>query len=207
MRQGRSRTPAPHSTPEAAPRTYVHDSPTRSAVLNAFLHELGGTGSTPLGVAVYDEHTLAPRLIECARRHMPSMLVTAGGAETAMAFAEQFPAIANERAARMYVRQAARVTGELGTIARDYESHRAQAGMPEQDDRLASCIMAAFAGRMLAYMEQRLGPHVREDVRAELQKLTSEERAAVRRPAARMIQTPGGSEQTRDRTDPASAKG
>jgi hypothetical protein len=207
MRQGRSRTHAPHSTPEGSPRTYLYDSPTCSPVLNAFLHELGAAGSTPLQVAVYDEHTLAPRLIECARRHMPSMLVVAGGAETAMVFAEQFPSITNERAARMYLRQAARITGELGAIARDYESHRGQVGAQEQDDRLASCIMAAFAGRILAYMERRLGPHVRENVRAELEQLASKAQAPVRRRAARTIQTPGGSGEAQDHTDPASAKG
>jgi hypothetical protein len=175
-------------------RAYLHDTPTRSPVLNALLHELGENGLIAVNVAVYDEHTLAPALLECARRYIAPMIAM-GDAELALTFADQFPPIAGESAAGLYLRQAAHVAGELGAIARDYASHRAQARTAEHDDRLASCIMAAFAGRMLAYAERRLGPHVRREVRAELKRLTSQERTAARRPAVRALQAAGGAGQ------------
>lgn len=191
-RRGRDAAPASKAM-NAEPRAYVHDTPTRSPVLNAFLHELRGDALIPVDVAVYDEHTLAPALLECARRYIAPMIAM-GDADLALTFAEQFPPIVGEAAARMYLRQAARVAGELGAMARDYAAHRDQAQAAQHDDRLASCIMAAFAGRMLAYAARRLGPHVRRDVRAELQRLTSEERAASRRPAGRTLQTPGSAD-------------
>src|SRR5262245_52971203 len=81
-RRGKDIPPA-SAVMKAEPRVYVHDTPTRSPVLNALLHELGGNGLIPANVAVYDEHTLAPALLECARRHIAPMIAI-GDAELAL---------------------------------------------------------------------------------------------------------------------------
>src|SRR4051812_603760 len=53
-------SPAPPDAASNAPRRYVHEGPTRSLVLNAFLHELGQPGLVPANCSVFNEHTLAP---------------------------------------------------------------------------------------------------------------------------------------------------
>ena len=119
------------------------------------------------------------------------MLSATGDVEKAMFFATEIPSITNERAARFYLRRLVGVTGELGAIACDYKNHRGRLGAPEQDDRSANCIMAACAGRMVAYAARLLGAHVRDDVRVELERLTSEEHASVRRRGSSVLRTPG----------------
>jgi len=160
---------------------YLRDAPTGSPVLNAFLHQFGAGDLVPATVAVPDEHRLAPRMVECARRHLAGMLIAGGDAETGLFFASEIPPITSEHAARMYVRQAAACAeSELGAIARDYEEHRGRRNALERDDRLGSAIMAAFAGRLLAYATRLIGSQVREDVRTALSRLTSVNRVPVR---------------------------
>src|SRR5262245_13835619 len=59
-------------------RNYLHRGPTRSPVLNAFLHAYGDPGLIAGMVSIPDEHLLAPRLVELARRYWPKMLLAAG---------------------------------------------------------------------------------------------------------------------------------
>ena len=189
-RRGRQR---PHAAATAAPRVYLHEEPTGSPVLNAFLHQFGAGDLVPADVAVFDEHRLAPRLVECARRQLASMLAAGGDAETGLFFAGEIPPITSAHAARMYLRQAAAAgEGELGAIARDYEEHRRREGAPEHDDRLGSAIMAAFAGRLLSYATRILGTRVREDVRASLGKLTSAGKGPTRHRSVSAPRTPSG---------------
>lgn len=173
-------------------REYLHRGPTRSLILNAFLSELGGRAIAPVNATVYNEHTLAPRLVELARQRLPSMLLASGQTEAGLLLAARLKPIENERAARLFLRQAAQQGSDLGAIARDYEAARGRAGAPEQDDLHASCIMAAFAGRMIALAERLLGPHVRDEVRDELSQWTSEGTAATRRRRVSAPLAPGG---------------
>jgi hypothetical protein len=149
--------------------------------LNAFLHELGWPGLVPVDAVVLNEHELAPRLFERARRYIVRQLMITGHTDAALALAPLLKPGPNARAARLYIRHAAQSRGALGAIARDYEEHRRQSGLPEEDDRLASCIMAAFAARWLAYAEGQLGPHVRDEVRSALGELLSEGKVPARR--------------------------
>src|SRR5262245_61406212 len=84
-RRGKDCPPA-SAVMKTEPRVYVYDTPTRSPVLNALLHEFGGSGLVPAKVAVYDEHALAPALFECARRYIAPMIAI-GDAELALTFA------------------------------------------------------------------------------------------------------------------------
>lgn len=203
-RERRTRPAAP-ATPDAAvnpqgvasasaAREYLHREPTRSAVLNAFLNALGGEELVPAEVDVLNEHTLAPRLVELARRRLVAMLLATGKSDVGLVLATEMPPIANERAARLFMRQACHVRsnvgGGLGAVARDYAIHRRRSGAPEHDDHRASCIMATFAGQMTAMAEQLLGSHVRDDVRAELSLLTSQGSAPARRMRARDLRAP-----------------
>ncbi|WP_437961265.1 hypothetical protein WME76_17600 [Sorangium sp. So ce119] len=176
-----------------AAREYLHAEPTRSPVLNAFLGELGAEGRAlvPASVHVFDEHTLAPRLVELARQRVVSMLLAVGRTDVALTLA-QMPPIANERAARLFMRQAVHVGGDLGEITRDYGRHYRRSGSPDHDDQRAGCIMATFAGRLIAMAEKLLGAHVRAEVRAELERLTSQGSPPARRTRASELRTPQG---------------
>ncbi|WP_437291921.1 hypothetical protein [Sorangium sp. So ce406] len=184
---------APSADAPRAAREYLHAEPTRSPVLNAFLGELGAEGRAlvPASVHVFDEHTLAPRLVELARQRVVSMLLAVGRTDVALTLA-QMPPIANERAARLFMRQAVHVGGDLGAITRDYGRHYRRSGSPDHDDQRAGCIMAAFAGRLIAMAEKLLGPHVRAEVRAELERLTSQGSPPARRTRASELRTPQG---------------
>lgn len=202
-RAARPLTPArPDAGPSAPPggspaagaaREYLHAEPTRSPVLNAFLSELGAEGRAlvPANVHVFHEHTLAPRLVELARQRVVSMLLAVGRTDVALTLA-QMPPIANERAARLFMRQAVHVGGDLGAITRDYGRHYRRSGSPDHDDQRAGCIMATFAGRLIAMAEKLLGPHVRAEVRAELDRLTSQGSPPARRTRASELRAPQG---------------
>ncbi|WP_437594309.1 hypothetical protein [Sorangium sp. So ce1000] len=204
-RRARSARPGPHAKPAAGPhpssgpstagsaREYLHAAPTRSPVLNAFLSELGTEGGAlvPASVHVFDEHALAPRLVELARQRVVSMLLAVGRTEVALTLA-QMPSITNERAARLFMRQAVHVGGDLGAITRDYARHYRRSGAPEHDDQRAGCIMAAFAGRLSAMAEKLLGPHVRAELRTGLEALTSQGSRPARRTRASELRAPQG---------------
>ncbi|WP_437518049.1 hypothetical protein [Sorangium sp. So ce1099] len=193
-RPGASADPAPTGAPAAGgAREYLHAEPTRSPVLNAFLNELGDGGKAlvPAGVHVFDEHALAPRLVEIARQRVTSMLLAVGRTDVALTLS-QMPPIANERAARLFMRQAVHVGGDLGAITRDYGRHYRRSGSPDRDDQRAGCIMATFAGRLIAMAEKLLGPHMRADVQAALEKLTSQGSPPARRTRASELRAPQG---------------
>jgi hypothetical protein len=168
------------------PATYLHDRPTRSRVLNAFLHELGGASLVREEVHVPDEHTLAPRLLERARTYLGPLAAAAGWAEGALRIAEETVPITNELAARRFLRWArgAGGPGALAAIADDYAKHRRRAGAPEADDLLGAAIMAAFAGRLVAYAERLLGPRVRTEVKKTLEGFIEGARGRARRARA-----------------------
>ncbi|WP_437821244.1 hypothetical protein [Sorangium sp. So ce1078] len=202
-RSARRQAPAvpdagPHAPPGGTPtagsaREYLHAAPTRSPVLNAFVNELGTERGelVPPNVHVFDEHTLAPRLVEIARQRVVSMLLAVGRTDVALTLA-QMPPIANERAARLFMRQAVHVGGDLGAITRDYARHYRRSGSPDRDDQRAGCIMATFAGRLSAMAEKLLGPHVRAELRAALEQLTSQGSAPARRSRASDLRAPQG---------------
>ncbi len=167
-------SPLPSPVSSNGARSYAHEGPTRSLVLNAFLHEVGQPGLVPASCSVFNEQTLAPRLLECTRRYWSQVMVSAGDVDAALRLEAELPPIVNERAARFHLRRALHVRDALGDIARDYEEHRSQ--MPESagDDRRAGCILAAFAGRLVLLVEQRLGPYILDDVRWVLGRLLAE---------------------------------
>ena len=165
-------SPAPPTATGA--RRYAHEEPTRSLVLNAFLHEIGQPGLVPANSSVFNEHTLAPRLVECTRRYWSHVMVSAGDIDAALRLEAEIPPIVNERAARFHLRRALWLRDELGEIARDYEEHRSRLPETSADDREAGCIMAAFAGRLVVLVEQRLGPYIFDDVRWALGRLLAE---------------------------------
>jgi hypothetical protein len=167
-------SPAPPPVTSSGARVYTHEGPTRSLVLNAFLHELGQPALVPANSTVFNEHTLAPRLLECTRRYWSHVMVSAGDVDAALRLEAEIPPIGNERAARFHLRRALQLRDELGDIARDYEEHRSQLPEASGDDRQAGCMMAAFAGRLVVLVEQRLGPYIFEDVRWALGRLLSE---------------------------------
>src|SRR5688572_13443283 len=70
--------PPSERTAAGGARLYLHPEPTRSPVLNAFLNELGGKGLVPANANIFNEHKLAPRLIELARQRLVSMLIASG---------------------------------------------------------------------------------------------------------------------------------
>ncbi len=171
---------------KAEERVYRHEGPTRSPVLNAFVNAFGGSGLAPADVTVLYEQALAPKLVEVARRYMPHALMLIGAMDTALALSAKLPPVTNDAAARVYLRQAARTQGEIGAIARDYLAYHEHRKKPEQDDRYAHCMMAAFAGKLLAHAEAQLGEHVRKEVRAMLGELIETEAPPrQRRPGAR----------------------
>jgi hypothetical protein len=194
----RAEGPAGSIAGGASGRSYLHDGPTRSAVLNAFVQELGWPGLVPADATVLDEHELAPRLFERARRYIVRQLMITGRTDMALTLAPLLKPGPNERAARLYLRAAARSGGALGAIARDYEEQRRRSGAAEEDDRRASCIMAAFAARCLAYAEGQLGSHVRDEVRRAVSELVSEGKAPVRRRRASAPRAQGGSVDAED---------
>ena len=174
-------TPTPPPVGVSSARKYVYRGPTRSLVLNAFLQAVGQPGLVLPSTPVLNEQTLAPRLLEITRPHWAHMMMSAGDIDAALRLEAEVPPIANELAARFHVQRALGTTGELGEIARDYQQHRSQTGEPERDDREGGCIMATFAGRLVAHVEERLGPHVVDDVRASLRRLLAEGAPARRR--------------------------
>lgn len=191
-RQARSRAPAAveaaqELTPTPPPvgvrvaRRYAHKGPTRSLVLNAFLHALGQPNLVLPSTPVLNEQTLAPRLLEATRHLWAHVMRDAGDPEAALRLVTEIPPITNDRAARFHLRRAVGLDNELGEIARDYEEHRSRLGDPESDDRQAGCIMAAFAGCLAAHVEQRLGPHIVDEVGASLRRLLAEGAAPPRR--------------------------
>jgi hypothetical protein len=156
------------------------------------MHEFGDLSLVPASIAVPDDHLLAPRLVELARDYWPRMLTAAGENELALEIAKmaQDNPDLNERAAGFLMRRAiSGNAGALGAIARDYEQYRARNKLA-RDDHHAQCIMSTFAGQMLACAARTLGPHIRDDVRAGLFKLTSEERSHARQRAVRQFQAP-----------------
>jgi hypothetical protein len=173
-------TPTPPPVGVVSARKYVHKGPTRSLVLNAFLHAVGQLGLVLPSTPVLNEQTLAPRLLECTRRHWAHLMMSAGDVDAALRLEAEVPPITNELAARFHLQRAVGVTGEIGEIAREYQQHRSLLGDPERDDREGGCIMATFAGRLVAHLDERLGPHVVDDVRAALRRILAEG-APVRR--------------------------
>jgi hypothetical protein len=167
-------SPLPSTASPGGARTYEHAGPTRSLVLNAFLHEIGQPGLVPANCSVFNEQTLAPRLLECTRRYWSHVMVSAGDVDAALRLEAEIPPIVNERAARFHLRRALQVRDELGDIARDYEEHRSRLPDLAGDDRRAGCILAAFAGRLVVLVEQRLGPYILDDVRWALGRLLTE---------------------------------
>lgn len=167
-------TPTPPPVGVRPTRSYAHKGPTRSLVLNAFLHALGQTTLVLPSTPVLNEQTLAPRLLESTRHFWAHAMRDAGDPEAALRLVTEVPPITNDRAARFHLRRAVGLDNELGEIARDYEEHRSRRGDPESDDRLAGCIMAAFAGCLAAHVEQRLGPHIFDEVGASLRVLLAE---------------------------------
>ena len=167
-------TPTPPPVGVRAARQYAHKGPTRSLVLNAFLHALGQTSLVLPSTPVLNEQTLAPRLLESTRHLWAHVMRDAGDSEAALRLVTEVPPITNDRAARFHLRRAVGLDNELGEIARDYEEHRSRLGEPESDDRQASCLMATFAGCLAAHVEQRLGPHIFEEVGASLRRLLAE---------------------------------
>lgn len=181
-------------------RNYLHRGPTRSPVMNAFLHAYGDPGVIAGMVSIPDEHRLAPRLVELARRYWPKMLLAAGDVPAMLAIAEKTAPIENEEAARFLMRRAAGPRGTLAAIARDYEAHRRERGREAPDDRPGQCMMAAFAGQMIGYAARLLGHHVREDLRAALERLcVAASGAPVRQRAARVLEAPPAVTPQRDR--------
>jgi hypothetical protein len=59
-------------------------------------------------------------------------------------------------------------------------------------------MMAAFAGQMIGYAQRLLGHHVREDLRAALQKLLPQASPPVRQRAARVLEAPPGHDQAQE---------
>src|SRR5262249_12817075 len=125
------------------------------------------------------ERMLAPWLFERCRRHWASLLVAGGKSATGLVVMTVVQPVTNEAGASLYLRLFANPGDdtELAAIARDYAAHRARLGSRRQNDTRARCIMAAFAGRMIDCAAQRLGPHVRDELRAELGRLMAEDRA------------------------------
>ena len=167
-------SPAPPAVAAEGARTYVHQGPTRSLVLNAFLHATGQPGLVAANCSVFNEHTLAPRLLECTRRFWAHVMVNAGDVAAALRLEAEIPPIENDRAARFHLRRALWLRDELGDIARDYEQHRSRLPDLDPDDREAGCIMAAFAGRLVVLVEERLGAYVLDDVRWALSRLLAD---------------------------------
>ncbi|MFT3773832.1 MAG: hypothetical protein QM820_51335 [Minicystis sp.] len=201
LRTERRRASTPRPAPQREPTspTYVHQGPTRSAVLNAFIHSFHGFGLVAESVAVPDEHLLGARLVEIARRYWSLSLRLGGEEELGREISRQTVPIENERAARFLMARALDVPGELGVIARDYQEHRVRAGSPEQDDWAAQCMMATFAGRLLQYAASKIGSHVRDDVGRELQRLTTKAAPPARQGAVRRSVMPEGSSDQRGR--------
>jgi hypothetical protein len=181
------------------PRVYVHQTPTRSAVLNAFLHAFHAGGLVEPDVTVADEHLLAPRLVAFARRYWPFLARTRGDGDLAQRIEEIFRGAdalrergPSDGTTRLLMRRAAEVPGELGSIARDYLEHHDRAGQPETDDWVAHCIAATFAGTQLRLIEQTLSSYVRDDVRRELRRATSASAPPARRGVVREAALPEG---------------
>ncbi len=179
--EGQELTPTPPPVGVLSARTYAHKGPTRSLVLNAFLQAVEQPGLVLPSTPVLNEHTLAPRLLECTRHLWAHMMMSAGDVDAALRLVAEVPPITNELAARFHLQRALSITGDLGDIARDYHEHRSQLGYPERDSREAGCMMATFAGRLVVHAEERLGPHVVDDLRASLRRLLAEGAPGPRR--------------------------
>lgn len=170
--------------------SYLRPVPTRSRVLNAFLHEAGVTGLLSPDVHVLDEQRLAPRLVELSRKYFAPMVAAAGNVEAALRIAAELAEVTSERGARLVVRRALSSPGPLGAVARDYEEHRRKTGAPDNDDLEGQAILAAFAGRIVAQAAKLLGPYVRDEVQAALRRLApprnTPDGRAGRKPSVRM---------------------
>lgn len=175
LARARKTKPAKSAKVVAAPprdlSAYLRPLPTRSRVLNAFLHESGGSLLVSSPIDLLDEHALAPLLVEIARKYLAPMAAATGNAELALRLLEDLPSVTGEQAARLVVRRALTDPGPLGVIARDYDQHRLRAGAPPHDDLLGSAMLAAFAGRVIAYAERLIGLRVRDEVQESLRRL------------------------------------
>ena len=184
--RGRRAAPAAEAARSAPPRQYLHRAPTRSPVLNAFLHEIGSLGLVRADVGVTEEHLLAPRLLEQARRLWLQAMLLMGKTEELRQVRRYTAIVENDAAADFLLQRATRAPGKLGAIARDHESLSEEA-----DPLLRHCVRAAFAGCLAALAVERTGVHALEDLKAELGRLTMVAGRGQRRPAVR---TDGGGE-------------
>lgn len=170
---------------KAGPRTYLHSRPTRSAVLNAFLVEMGETFSARARVP--SERAFAFELFGIARPYLLRMLLR-DNVEAALRLASELQAATNEGMARLALPQAARAgAGELMAIARDHEARRA---VVAADDLLLSCMVATFAARIVVYAERLQGPQVREDALAAIRLLLNRKGVSASRAASVREATP-----------------
>ncbi|AKT35982.1 hypothetical protein [Chondromyces crocatus] len=206
----KSPSPSARAVRTADAKPHEHEGPTRSLVLNAFVHQLGSERLISIDAVVLHEEDLAPKLFELSRRYMARLLMLIGHADTALAVAPMLRPVVNAEGARLHIRQAAKEPGALGAIARDYVAYRERHGNPAKDDRHASCVMAAFAGKLLTYAEARLGEHVRDEVRESLEALLESERVAAarkRRPPPRARPDENLPEPVPSRQQSSSSKG
>lgn len=151
------------------PLGYLRAGPTRSRVLNAFLHEARALALLPPDCPVLlDEHALAPRLVEISRKYLAPMAAAAGNVEAAFRLLSELSPVTTERGAELVLRRALTISGPLGAIARDYEAHRQRASQLPHDALVTSAIFAAFAGRCVSLAANLLGSHVRDEVQTAL---------------------------------------
>lgn len=165
--------------PSLRARDYVQRTPTRSAVLNAFLHEIGDLGLVRAEVGVIDEHLLAARLVEHARRLWMQALALKGHEDQARQVKRYTAPVENDTAAAFLIKRAVASHGRLGEIARDHEAEA------EADPPRRHCVTAAFAGCLAKLAVERLGVHALEDLRTDLRKLTTAPAPGARRRAVR----------------------
>lgn len=154
---------------EAPQRTYFHEEPTSSMVFNAFLHELSGPGATEAArtdVSRIDDARLAMRLLDLARQYLPRALESLGDVEGALELLPWIEPNPKAREPLLYLRAAAKAGGELGVIARDFEAQRQLLADGQGDRQLARCMIAAFAGQLVAHAAQIVGHHIYEDFAA-----------------------------------------
>jgi hypothetical protein len=181
QKRSKSSRSMPAVRPAASePASYLRPTPTRSRVLNAFLHEAGAT-LLPPAVGALDDASLAPKLVEIARKYMAPLAAAAGNVEAALRIAAELPEVTSVRVAELVLRRAFTAPGALGVIARDYDEHRRRAGAVRQDDLVGRAILAAFAGRVVAHALRLLGPRVRDEVQAALRSLVASRTAGSAR--------------------------
>lgn len=160
--------------------------PTRSVPLNVFLRRIEEATFARARAMLPDDEKIVLVLLERARREMVSTLVHCGTAEMAIAFIMIIPkGIQTMSDAGAFVVSASSIASnnELGALAREYvRAHAAR------DARLATAIMAAFAGTIVRYAEEQRGPHVRQALLHDLTKridLWTRKRLSQKRPRRR----------------------